>query len=939
MIKYLRSTILIILVLNSYILDAQSLYGINANGGQGAGLIYKLDGSGNLIDSIPFPKIGGDTPGYTSLTEDLVTGKMYGVTTKGGIYDFGIIYEYDPLNDKYVVVHEFNGMDGAIPNGALSYYNGKFYGMTFSGGTYSGVLYEFDPITNNYTKKIDLTETTGYSPYGSLIVAKNGLFYGMTSAGGQNKTGVIFEYNLLNNDYKIKYSFESNGGQPYGSLLQASNDKLYGFTNKDVSSNLHGSLFEYDVVNNTFNVLNNNLYNPYGSLIQSSNGKLYGLTFDANVIEYDLNKTKLSSYPLLGGPVNYTTKGALLETSNGNLYFLSYTSDSKTYLYSFNIINKTFSRLVDLTINYYSKISIGSLIENTRNNKIYGVTSGGNRQKGVLFEYDYQNNISKKIVDFSDDPLGSSPQPRLLNGRNGKLYGTTLYGGLYNSGVLFEFDTLTKKISKKFDFGDLNGFNANGVIIARNGKLYGTTKSGGQYTLGVLYEFDISNNIFSKLHDFINGSGSSTYSSLIQADNNKLYGYGLGGVFEYDYANQVFILKPNTSKVGILYLNYNGKLYSINKSSIIEYDPNYNSYNSYSISLSSTPNGLMIASNGNFYTTTSVGGINNLGAIFEFNQITKKITKLLDFNIINGSYPIGILSQSSNGKLYGFTKEGGAKNLGIIFEFDYISKFLTKKHEFSDEFGYSYFNVIDYSLPQLTLGSLDAFLKINGKPIACENTNLELSTNFGDGLNYQWINTGKNIIGANTNKYYPITTGKYSVKIFNTYSDSSISNEISVTINPLPEVKVTSNGPTTYCTTKLTELVASNGVSYLWNDGSTNKTIKPTQSGSYFVKLTDINGCSASSEPVYLTVNDCASLDKISDKNVLLYPNPIIDILTVELPAQYVNSKFKVIDVSGKELVKGNLYTTMNTINLESLTSGTYFLEIGNEYKTKFIKQ
>jgi hypothetical protein len=166
-----------------------------------------------------------------------------------------------------------------------------------------------------------------------------------------------------------------------------------------------------------------------------------------------------------------------------------------------------------------------------------------------------------------------------------------------------------------------------------------------------------------------------------------------------------------------------------------------------------------------------------------------------------------------------------------------------------------------------------------------------------------------------------------------------ISNSIKVTINLLPEVKVTINGPTTYCTTKLTELVASNGVSYLWNDGSTTKTIKPTQSGSYFVKLTDINGCSASSEPVYLTVNDCASLYKLSDKNVLLYQNQIIYILTVELPAEYVNAKFKVIDVSGKELVNGNLNTTMNTINLESLASGTYFLEIGNEYKTKFIKQ
>lgn len=217
-------------------------------------------------------------------------------------------------------------------------------------------------------------------------------------------------------------------------------------------------------------------------------------------------------------------------------------------------------------------------------------------------------------------------------------------------------------------------------------------------------------------------------------------------------------------------------------------------------------------------------------------------------------------------------------------------------------------------------------------PTVCKDTKLELSTTT-KGSSYSWSS------GETVSNIYPTQSGVYSLKLKDINGCEGISNSIKVTINLLPEVKVTINGPTTYCTTKLTELVASNGVSYLWNDGSTTKTIKPTQSGSYFVKLTDINGCSASSEPVYLTVNDCASLDNLSDKNVLLYPNPITDILTVELPAEYVNAKFKVIDVSGKELVNGNLNTTMNTINLESLASGTYFLEIGNEYRTKFIKQ
>ena len=78
-----------------------------------------------------------------------------------------------------------------------------------------------------------------------------------------------------------------------------------------------------------------------------------------------------------------------------------------------------------------------------------------------------------------------------------------------------------------------------------------------------------------------------------------------------------------------------------------------------------TPNGcgpyseLFEASNGKMYGTTSKGGNNNSGILFEWNPITNSYNKILDFNgVENGSNPMGTLIQASNGKLYGMTWMG-----------------------------------------------------------------------------------------------------------------------------------------------------------------------------------------------------------------------------------------------------------------------------------------
>ena len=74
-------------------------------------------------------------------------------------------------------------------------------------------------------------------------------------------------------------------------------------------------------------------------------------------------------------------------------------------------------------------------------------------------------------------------------------------------------------------------------------------------------------------------------------------------------------------------------------------------------------------------------------------------------------------------------------------------------------------------------------------------------------------------------------------------------------VNSLPIVTITPNGSTTFCAGESVELTSSAGASFLWSNGATLQSITVTTSGNYSVTVTDANGCSATSEPVAVTVN------------------------------------------------------------------------------------
>ena len=89
------------------------------------------------------------------------------------------------------------------------------------------------------------------------------------------------------------------------------------------------------------------------------------------------------------------------------------------------------------------------------------------------------------------------------------------------------------------------------------------------------------------------------------------------------------------------------------------------------------------------------------------------------------------------------------------------------------------------------------------------------------------------------------TTGNYSVTVTNASGCSSTSKVTMVIVNPLPEVSISANGPTSFCEGSSVILTASAGSSYLWSTGATTQSIIVSTSGVYRVVVNNAQGCSS----------------------------------------------------------------------------------------------
>ncbi len=350
---------------------------------------------------------------------------------------------------QYKDLYDFDGINGAYPNGGLVLSGNALYGMASQGGINSkGAIFSINTDGTGYKDLLDFNGTNGASPYGSLALSQ-GVLYGMTFAGGPADGGLIFSINTDGSGYKNLMEFNgTNGYAPYGSLLVYGN-VLYGMTsgynvNQKVSN---GNIFSINTDGSGFTNLHNfdgsDGQNPHGDLSISGN-VLYGMTRGANIFSINIDGTKFNNL--------YVFNSSLITDLSGSL------------MISGNVL-------------FGSSFTGGPLANDNGNDGfIFSINTDGTGYKDL---YDFN------VVD------GKKPIGRLTLLGN-ILYGTTYYGGANSGGVLFSINTDGSGYKNMFSFNSSKGYYPCGYLTLVNDFLFGMTSSGGGNGSGVAFSYNTS---------------------------------------------------------------------------------------------------------------------------------------------------------------------------------------------------------------------------------------------------------------------------------------------------------------------------------------------------------------------------------------------------------------------------------------------------------------
>lgn len=231
---------------------------------------------------------------------------------------------------------------------------------------------------------------------------------------------------------------------------------------------------------------------------------------------------------------------------------------------------------------------------------------------------------------------------------------------------------------------------------------------------------------------------------------------------------------------------------------------------------------------------------------------------------------------------------------------------ITDANGCSDSFSYS-------------VGSIgpDPFPFLGNDTSLCNGTVLGLTTepNGGPFISYAWSN-------GNTSPILVATaTGNYSVTVTNSVG---CSGSDTIFLNYVAPIAVNlGNGPILGIGQAVIDAGAGFNT-YQWSTGANTQSIIVVQSGSYWVKTTDTNGCKdADTVQVQLAPN---GIQTLQNQFVRIYPNPTQDILKIAL----INSSVEIESVSITDLT-GKIVRTMpsgSQYNVADLNSGMYFITL-----------
>jgi uncharacterized repeat protein (TIGR03803 family) len=197
------------------------------------------------------------------------------------------------------------------------------------------------------------------------------------------------------------------------------------------------------------------------------------------------------------------------------------------------------------------------------------------------------------------------------------------------------------QVIASFD-GDNGAAPTSTVTLDAQGDIFGTANGGGSGNVGTVWEIAAGTNTITTLASFQGTNGSTPQSPTLDSAGN-LYGVTVGG----GSANKgtVWEIAKGSSTITTL-ASFTGA----------------NGANPYGT--------VTVDSQGNVFGTTSIGGSNGSGTVWEIVKGSGTVTTLASFNNSNNTsaIPKGGVTVDAQGNLFGTTYNGGTGQIGTVWE-------------------------------------------------------------------------------------------------------------------------------------------------------------------------------------------------------------------------------------------------------------------------------
>ncbi len=370
---------------------------------------------------------------------------------------------------------------------------GDLYGTTPQGGANgTGVIFEIPKTPGGYGAEVVVfnfdaygNNATGDLPGAGLLIDSAGNLYGTTTVGGANNAGVVYEIPKTASGYGAEvllatfaaYGSNATGAEPYSGLTMDGAGNLFGTTYYGGANNA-GVVYEIpktaggygpEVVLTSFAALGPNATGafPIAGVTLDNAGNLYGTTFDGGANNtgavYEIPKTA-SGY---GPEVLLASFGISGDNSTGS--------------------NARGGLSLDSAGNLYGTTEAGGA---NNGGAVYEIpkTAGGYGPEVLLASFGTSAN----------NTTGDSPWAGVTLDGAGNLYGTTMFGGANNNGVVYAIPKTASGYGAEVVLATFAASPASAtgsdpqapVVLDGAGNLYGATDTGGANGNGTVFQIN-----------------------------------------------------------------------------------------------------------------------------------------------------------------------------------------------------------------------------------------------------------------------------------------------------------------------------------------------------------------------------------------------------------------------------------------------------------------